>query len=103
MNDPNGPFLHHGRYHVFYQHNPDAPVHGNIHWGHASSPDLVRWEHHPVALTPTPGGPDEAGCWSGCVVDDGACPPPSTPASTTRTPGWAPSAWPGPPTRTTRP
>ena len=23
---------------------------------------------------PTPGGPDEAGCWSGCVVDDGGVP-----------------------------
>ncbi|MFH8900736.1 glycoside hydrolase family 32 protein [Streptomyces coeruleorubidus] len=74
MNDPNGPFRWRGRYHLFYQHNPDAPVHANVHWGHASSPDLARWEHHPIALTPTPGGPDEAGCWSGCVVDDGGVP-----------------------------
>ncbi|GHE85039.1 glycosyl hydrolase family 32 [Streptomyces spiralis] len=74
INDPNGPFRWHDRYHLFYQHNPDAPVHGNIHWGHASSPDLAHWEHHPLALTPTPGGPDEAGCWSGCVVDDGGTP-----------------------------
>lgn len=74
MNDPNGPFRWRGRHHLFYQHNPDAPVHDNVHWGHASSPDLVHWEHHPIALTPTPGGPDEAGCWSGCVVDDGGVP-----------------------------
>ncbi|KDN79754.1 glycoside hydrolase family 32 protein [Streptomyces olindensis] len=74
MNDPNGPFRWRGRYHLFYQHNPDAPVHANVHWGHASSPDLARWEHHPIALTPTPGGPDESGCWSGCVVDDGGVP-----------------------------
>ncbi|MDG9710837.1 glycoside hydrolase family 32 protein [Streptomyces sp. DH10] len=74
MNDPNGPFRWRGRYHLFYQHNPDAPVHANVHWGHASSPDLAHWEHHPIALTPTPGGPDEAGCWSGCVVDDGGVP-----------------------------
>ncbi|MBO8187098.1 glycoside hydrolase family 32 protein [Streptomyces sp. DW4-2] len=74
MNDPNGPFHRRGRYHLFYQYNPAAPVHANIHWGHASSADLVRWDHHPVALTPTPGGPDEAGCWSGCVVDDGGVP-----------------------------
>ncbi|GGX28349.1 glycoside hydrolase family 32 protein [Streptomyces lomondensis] len=74
MNDPNGPFRWRGRHHLFYQHNPDAPVHANVHWGHASSADLVTWEHHPIALTPAPGGPDEAGCWSGCVVDDGGVP-----------------------------
>ncbi|MDQ1013766.1 glycoside hydrolase family 32 protein [Streptomyces afghaniensis] len=74
MNDPNGPFHWRGRYHLFYQHNPDAPVHADVHWGHASSSDLAHWEHHPIALTPTPGGPDEAGCWSGCVVDDGGVP-----------------------------
>ncbi|MFE9115823.1 glycoside hydrolase family 32 protein [Streptomyces collinus] len=74
MNDPNGPFRWRGRHHLFYQHNPDAPVHANVHWGHASSTDLAHWEHHPIALTPTPGGPDEAGCWSGCVVDDEGVP-----------------------------
>ncbi|WP_020120115.1 glycoside hydrolase family 32 protein [Streptomyces canus] len=74
INDPNGPFRWRGRYHLFYQYNPQAPVHANVHWGHASSPDLAHWEHHPVALTPTPGGPDEAGCWSGCVVEDDGVP-----------------------------
>ncbi|MEV5609586.1 glycoside hydrolase family 32 protein [Streptomyces sp. NPDC052225] len=74
INDPNGPFRWRGRYHVFYQHNPDSPTHANVHWGHVSSPDLAHWTHHPVALTPTPGGPDEAGCWSGCVVDDDGVP-----------------------------
>lgn len=74
MNDPNGPFRWGGRYHLFYQYNPDAPVHANIHWGHASSPDLAHWDDHGIALRPTPGGPDEAGCWSGCVVDDGGVP-----------------------------
>ncbi|MBD0418532.1 glycoside hydrolase family 32 protein [Streptomyces sp. TRM S81-3] len=74
INDPNGPFRWRGRYHLFYQHNPHAPVHADIHWGHVSSADLAHWEHHPIALAPTPGGPDEAGCWSGCVVDDGGVP-----------------------------
>ncbi|MFJ9543308.1 glycoside hydrolase family 32 protein [Streptomyces sp. NPDC101225] len=74
INDPNGPFRWRDRYHLFYQHNPGAPVHADIHWGHVSSPDLAHWEHHPIALTPTPGGPDEAGCWSGCVVDDEGVP-----------------------------
>ncbi|MFE2992301.1 glycoside hydrolase family 32 protein [Streptomyces sp. NPDC059262] len=74
INDPNGPFRWRGRYHLFYQHNPFAPVHADMHWGHVSSPDLAHWDHHPLALTPTPGGPDEAGCWSGCVVDDAGRP-----------------------------
>ncbi|MFJ8086566.1 glycoside hydrolase family 32 protein [Streptomyces sp. NPDC096205] len=74
MNDPNGPFRWRGRHHLFYQHNPDAPVHANVHWGHASSTDLAHWEHHPIALAPTPDSPDEAGCWSGCVVDDDGVP-----------------------------
>ncbi|GGN79249.1 glycosyl hydrolase family 32 [Streptomyces albiflavescens] len=74
INDPNGPFRWRGRHHLFYQHNPNAPVHADIHWGHVSSLDLAHWDHHRIALTPTPGGPDEAGCWSGCVVDDGGVP-----------------------------
>ena len=47
INDPNGPFRWRDRYHLFYQHNPDAPVHANVHWGHASSPDLAHWERPP--------------------------------------------------------
>jgi beta-fructofuranosidase len=74
INDPNGPFRWRDRYHLFYQYNPAAPVHADIHWGHVSSHDLARWEHHRIALAPTPGGPDEAGCWSGCVVDDDGVP-----------------------------
>lgn len=73
-NDPNGPIRWGDTYHLFYQHNPHAPVHDLIHWGHASSPDLAHWEHHPIALSPTPGGPDGYGCWSGCAVDDDGTP-----------------------------
>jgi beta-fructofuranosidase len=46
-------------------------VWGNIHWGHAVSEDLIHWSDLPIALAPTPGGPDEAGCFSGCAVNDG--------------------------------
>lgn len=53
MNDPNGPIYRDGRYHLFYQHNPYGDVWGDIHWGHAWSPDLVRWNHLPVALAPS--------------------------------------------------
>lgn len=29
MNDPNGLVYHDGLFHLFYQHNPVAPLHGN--------------------------------------------------------------------------
>lgn len=74
MNDPNGLIQWDGQYHLFYQYNPNGPVHDTIHWGHATSRDLVRWERLPVALTPTPGAPDEAGCYSGCAVDANGVP-----------------------------
>lgn len=53
MNDPNGTIWHRGRCHLFYQHNPYGDAWGDIHWGHAVSRDLVRWEHRPVALAPS--------------------------------------------------
>lgn len=74
LNDPNGLIHWQGVYHLFYQHYPYAPVHRDIHWGHAMSSDLVHWTHLPIALTPTPGGPDADGCWSGCAVDDNGVP-----------------------------
>jgi beta-fructofuranosidase len=69
LNDPNGMIKYDGTYHAFYQYNPGGPHHGTIHWGHAVSDDLVTWEDRPVALTPSPDGPDRDGCWSGCAVD----------------------------------
>src|SRR5512143_2626508 len=74
MNDPNGLIQWKGQYHLFYQYNPNGPFHGTIHWGHAVSGDLVHWAHLPVALAPTPDGPDKDGCWSGCAVDNGGVP-----------------------------
>ncbi|HXT37471.1 MAG TPA: glycoside hydrolase family 32 protein, partial [Chloroflexota bacterium] len=74
MSDPNGPIHWRGQYHLFYQHNPRNPFFGPMCWGHAVSPDLVRWAHLPIALAPTPGGPDADGCWSGCAVDDAGTP-----------------------------
>jgi fructan beta-fructosidase len=52
MNDPNGMFYADGEYHLFYQHYPDSTVWGPMHWGHAVSKDLVRWEELPIALYP---------------------------------------------------
>jgi beta-fructofuranosidase len=74
LNDPNGLIHHDGVYHLFYQYNPAGPAHGTIHWGHATSEDLVHWRDEPVALTPDPDGPDRDGCWSGCAVDDDGTP-----------------------------
>lgn len=74
LNDPNGMIDWDGTLHLFYQYNPNGPFHGTIHWGHASSTDLVHWRDHLVALTPTPGGPDAEGCWSGCAVNNNGTP-----------------------------
>jgi len=52
MNDPNGCVHHNGTYHLFYQYNPNAHSWGTIHWGHATSSDLLAWEEQVSALYP---------------------------------------------------
>ncbi|WP_054012627.1 glycoside hydrolase family 32 protein [Arthrobacter sp. ERGS1:01] len=74
INDPNGCVYVDSVHHVFFQYNPDAPVHGNVHWGHATSTDLVRWTQQPIALFPRQGAADAAGAWSGVVALDGDVP-----------------------------
>lgn len=69
MNDPDGLIQWRGTYHVFYQHNPMGGYHANVHWGHAASADLITWHDLPIAISPTPGGPDADGCWSGSIID----------------------------------
>ena len=52
MNDPNGMVYLNGQYHLFFQHYPDSTVWGPMHWGHATSIDLVKWKEQPIALYP---------------------------------------------------
>lgn len=68
INDPNGFIFYKGKYHLFYQYFPYAPVWGTMHWGHAVSEDLVHWEHLGTALFPTR-NEDQNGCFSGSALE----------------------------------
>lgn len=68
INDPNGFIYYGGKYHLFYQYFPYAPVWGTMHWGHAVSEDLVHWEHLGAALFPTK-YEDQNGCFSGSALE----------------------------------
>lgn len=68
MNDPNGMFYDDAAqvWHLYYQHNPFGTTWGPMHWGHATSTDLVHWDQHPIVLEP-----DSIGTiFSGSIVID---------------------------------
>ena len=64
LGNPCGLVYFQGKYHLFFQVNPDVPRYGRMHWGHAVSEDLITWEEYPVAI-----GPDnEMSCNSGSAI-----------------------------------
>ncbi len=65
LNDPNGLCFWKGRWHLFFQARP--PDDERVHWGHAVSDDLIRWQDLPYAFGPGP----ESDCYSGtALVED---------------------------------
>jgi beta-fructofuranosidase len=71
LNDPNGPIFWRGQYHMFYQYAVDPAGNSPKLWAHAVGPDMVHWRHLPIALEPTPNGPDAGGVWTGSAIPDG--------------------------------
>ncbi len=68
INDPNGLIFFRGEYHSFYQYYPYDTIWGPMHWGHAKSKDLVKWEYLPVALAPDMQY-EKIGCFSGSAIE----------------------------------
>ncbi|WP_261834156.1 glycoside hydrolase family 32 protein [Vibrio ishigakensis] len=68
LNDPNGLAHFNGEFHLFYQWNPLACEHGAKAWGHATSKDLLSWQHQPLALAPTQDF-ETHGCYSGSAIE----------------------------------
>ena len=52
INDPNGMFYWEGTYHLYFQYHPFSNIWGPMHWGHATSEDLIHWKEQPIALFP---------------------------------------------------
>ena len=70
MNEPHAPFFYKGKYHIFYQANPHAPVWDNLCWGHLVSEDMIGWSDAGIALYPDNENIDIDGCWSGSACKD---------------------------------
>jgi sucrose-6-phosphate hydrolase SacC (GH32 family) len=68
-NENYGLVYHQGKYHMFFQKNPNFPSLYFMHWGHLSSPDLVNWQEEKMALRPSLEF-DKFGVWSGAVIPD---------------------------------
>src|SRR5438093_246865 len=60
VGDPCAPRFFRGEYHVFFHGS-----FGGRGWHHAISPDLIHWQHMPVALSPTANSYDSYGTFTG--------------------------------------
>ncbi|MFW5725137.1 MAG: GH32 C-terminal domain-containing protein [Bacteroidota bacterium] len=73
-NESYGLTWYNDQYHMFFQKNPNHPTLHFMHWGHLTSPDLVKWTEEKIALAPSPGF-DNFGVWSGTtIIDDDGTP-----------------------------
>lgn len=52
INDVNGLWYYDGVYHLSYQHYPHGLQWGPMHWGRATSTDLIHWTQEPIMLEP---------------------------------------------------
>lgn len=68
-NETHGATYFNGKYHVFFQKNPNGPYMARLNWGHIVSDNLYKWEEAPTAISPEEAY-DKKGCWSGCVFTD---------------------------------
>lgn len=68
-NETHGATYFNGKYHVFFQKNPNGPYMSRLNWGHIVSDNLYKWEEDPTAISPEETY-DKKGCWSGCVFTD---------------------------------
>lgn len=69
MNDPNGFSFFDNSFHLFYQHYPKDTKWGPMHWGHATSKNLLNWQNEKIALYPD--SPfDNEGCFSGTAIEE---------------------------------
>jgi len=68
-NESYGFTYYEGKYHLFFQKNPNAPMLNFMHWGHLSSPDLVNWREEKIVLAPKEGFASK-GTWSGTTFFD---------------------------------
>ena len=68
INDPNGFSFYRGEYHLFFQYYPYDNNWNSMHWGHAKTNDLIKWQRLPCAMAPD--APfDKDGCFSGSAIE----------------------------------
>lgn len=68
-NETHGAVYYNGKYHVFFQKNPNGPYMARLNWGHIVSDNLYKWDEVKTAISPEEWY-DQKGCWSGCIFTD---------------------------------